>query len=468
MARPPATPKTWSHVSVEEPAGSYYGAPRFDLLTDGGAALEWVAKYLEQLPELPVLPQIEPGSVRAQLPASAPDEAESFADVLRDLDEILVPALTHWQHPRFFSYFAVTSSEPAMVAEFLAAAMNQVAFIWRSSPAATELEQHVMAWLAEMLGLPEHWHGHSEDTASTSTLAALIAARDESGRGAVLYSEHAHSSVEKAIRMLALEPRVIATDDDFRMRPDLVESELARGDVAAVVATVGTTSITSVDPVDALARLCGPAGVWLHVDAAYAGAAWVCPEFGWSRSGVAEADSLVVNPHKWLFVPSDCSALWTRRPEAFRRAFSLVPEYLRTDDDADSLSDYGPALGRRFRALKLWVTLRCYGRLAIQERIRHAVELAALFEHWVAADEEWEISAPRHFSLVCFRWRGSDEENLAILEAVNASGEMFITHTRVNDRVVLRLAVGNARTRESDVAHAWKVLCREARRIGED
>ncbi len=445
--------------------GSYYGAPEFDLLTDGEAALEWAARYLERLPELPVLPRVDPGDVRAKLPAEAPDGPEPFSAVLRDLDEIVLPALTHWQHPRFFSYFAVTSSEPAMVAEFLTAVMNQVAFIWRSSPAATELEAHMMAWLAKLLGVPEDWHGHIEDTASTSTLAALIAAREQTGRPAVLFSEHAHSSVEKATRLLGLEPRAIATDAEFRLRPDLVEGELASGHVAAVVATVGTTSMTSVDPVDALVPLCKSTGTWLHVDAAYAGASWICPEFRWSQAGVSGADSLVVNPHKWLLVPIDCSALWTRKPEAFRRAFSLVPEYLRTDDDADSLSDYGPALGRRFRALKLWITLRCYGRLAIQERIRYAVELASMFESWVSADPDWELSAPRHFSLVCFRRRGSDETNLAILEAVNASGELFMTHTRIDDRVVLRMAIGNARSTIDDVSRAWDVLRREATRV---
>lgn len=434
-------------------------------MADGVAGLEWVASYLERLPELPVLPQVEPGELRAKLPGEAPDEPEQFSAVLADLDELITPALTHWQHPRFFSYFAVTSSEPAMVAELIAAALNQVAFIWRSSPAATELELHMMSWLARLLGLPDDWHGHIEDTASTGTLAALIAAREATNRSVVLFSEHAHSSVEKAVRMLALEPRAIASDEEFRMRPELVARELERGDVAAVVATIGTTSMTSVDPVADLAPLCAGAGTWLHVDAAYAGASWICPEFRWSQAGVAAADSLVVNPHKWLFVPMDCSALWTRRPEAFQRAFKLVPEYLRTDDDADSLSDYGPALGRRFRALKLWITLRCYGRLAIQERIRHAVELASTFEGWVKDDPEWELAAPRHFSLVCFRRAVSDETNLAILEAANASGELFMTHTRIDGRVVLRMAIGNARSSIEDVSRAWEVLRREASRL---
>jgi aromatic-L-amino-acid decarboxylase len=452
-------------MAVEADRRSLYGAPGFDLREEGAAALEWVASYLERLPELPVLAQIKPGELRARLPASAPEEPEPFAAVLRDLDEILLPALTHWQHPRFFSYFSVTASEPGILAELIAASLNQVGFIWRSSPASTELELHVLGWLAELLGLPAGWHGHIEDSASTSTLAALIAARHHTGKTAVVFSEHAHSSVEKDARMLGLEPRKLLTDPEYRLRADSAEAELARGDVAAVVATVGTTSVASVDSVPALAQLCGRYGAWLHVDAAYAGSAWICPEFRWSQEGVEQADSLVVNPHKWLLVPMDCSALWTRHPDVFRDAFSLVPEYLRTHDEAESLSDYGPALGRRFRSLKLWAVLRCYGRRRIQELIRESVRLAELFEAWVRAEPGWEVAAPRHFSLVCFRLDASDETNLALVDAVNASGELFITHTKLGGRVVLRLAIGNARTTEADIQRAWDVFRRCAAQL---
>jgi aromatic-L-amino-acid decarboxylase len=432
--------------------------PGFDFRRDGAAALEWAARYLDQVGEYPVLAQVEPGAIRARLPPVPPERSEPFADVLLDLDEVLLPGMTHWQHPRFFSYFSVTSSEPGIVAELLSAALNQVAFIWRSSPAATELELHVMDWLAQLLGLPAEWHGHIEDTASTSTLAALIAARHATQRTAVVFSEHAHSSVEKDCRMLGLEARKLGTDAEFRLRTDELEQELARGDVAAVVATVGTTSVTSVDPVPRIADLCADAGAWLHVDAAYAGASWVCPEFRWSQEGVERADSVVVNPHKWILTPVDCSALWTARPEVFRDAFTLVPEYLRTADEAESLSDYGPALGRRFRALKLWTVIRCFGREGLQEHVRQGVRLAELFEGLVQEEPGWELSAPRHFSLVCFRREGSDEENMAILDRVNASGEIFITHTKIGGRVVLRLAVGSARTTEADIARAWEVL----------
>jgi aromatic-L-amino-acid/L-tryptophan decarboxylase len=422
--------------------------------TDGAAALEWAARYLERVGDYPVLAQVQPGEITARLPASPPEHAEPFADVLRDVDEILLPGITHWQSPRFFAYFAVSASEPGILAELLAATLNSVAFLWRTSPASTELEALTLDWTSQLLGLPRGWHGHIEDTASTSTIAALAAAREATGRSVVVCSEHAHSSVDKAAKLLGLEVRKIPADSEYRLRVDALDLT----DAAAVVATVGTTSTASVDPVPAIADACADAGVWLHVDAAYAGSAWVCPELRWSQEGVDRADSLVVNAHKWLFTPMDCSLLWSRRPGELRRAFSLVPEYLRTSDEAESLSDYGPALGRRFRSLKLWAVLRCYGREGLQARIREAVRLAELFEGWVRDEPGWEICAPRHFSLVCFRRDGSDEENEQLVEGVNRSGELFLSHTRLDGRYVLRLAVGNERTGEDDVRRAWEAL----------
>jgi aromatic-L-amino-acid/L-tryptophan decarboxylase len=426
---------------------------------DGAAALEWAARYLERVGELPVLSAVEPGRIRASLPAAPPERAEPFAAVLRDLDELLLPGITHWQSPRFFAYFATTGSEPGILAELLAATLNAVGFVWRTSPALTELEELVLDWTAQLLGLPAGWHGHIEDTASTSTIAALAAARHaRPGARVVVSSQQAHSSVDKAARLLELELRKVPVDDAFRLRADALDLDGA----CAVVATVGTTSTTSVDPVGAIADRCEAAGVWLHVDAAYAGASWACPEFRWSAEGVDRADSIVVNPHKWLFVPADCSCLWTRRPEALRAAFTLVPDYLRTDDAATNLSEYGPALGRRFRALKLWAVLRCHGREGLQARIREAVRLAAIFEAWVDAEPGWELAAPRPFSVVCFRRRGSDELNEALLDRVNATGEVFMSSTRLDGQTVLRLAVGNGRTTEADVERAWRVLRREA------
>jgi aromatic-L-amino-acid decarboxylase len=377
---------------------------------------------------------------------------------------VLLPGITHWQHPRFFGYFATSSSEPAILAELIAATLNSVAILWRTAPAATELEGVVLDWVAGLLGLPAGWHGHIEDSASTSTLAAIVAAREATGRDLVVCSEQAHSSVEKAARMLGMRLRKIGCDDEFRLRADLLGD---LGDAAAVVATVGTTATTSVDPVSAIADACGQAGTWLHVDAAYAGTAMVCPEHRWAFDGVDRADSLVVNAHKWMLTPMDCSLLWTSRPADFRAAFSLVPEYLRTPDaeDALSLSEYGPALGRRFRALKLWAVLRCHGRSGLQKHIRAGVRLAELFEGWVAAEPGWELCAPRPFSVVCFRLEGPDERSREVLQRVNASGEIFISHAVLGDRYVLRLAIGQMSTTEASVELAWEVLRDAARAV---
>jgi aromatic-L-amino-acid decarboxylase len=414
--------------------------------------------------DLPVLAPVKPGEIRARLPAAPPEEPESFEAVLRDLDEVLLPGITHWQHPRYFAYFATSASEPAILAELLAATLNSVAILWRTAPAATELEGVVLDWTAQLLGLPSGWHGHIEDSASTSTLAAIIAARTATGRDLVVYSEQAHSSVEKAAQMLGMRLRKVPCDEQFRMRADQL-GDLS--EAAVTVATVGTTASTAVDPVGAIADECTRAGAWLHVDAAYAGAAMVCPEFRWAFEGVDRADSVVVNAHKWMLTPMDCSLFWSRRPEDLRAAFSVIPEYLRTPDaeDALSLSEYGPALGRRFRALKLWAVLRCHGASGLRDHIRRGVQLASRFERWVAEDSDWELCAPRPFSVVCFRLKGDDERNRALLARVNATGAIFISHAVLDGRYALRLAVGQMQTRDEDVEQAWQVLRREAARL---
>jgi aromatic-L-amino-acid/L-tryptophan decarboxylase len=431
-------------------------APPVDLRLDGAAALEWAASYLERVGDLPVLAQVEPGELLERLPESPPETGEPFSSVLDDLDRLILPAVTHWQHPRFFAYFANTGSEPAILAELLTIALNQVGILWRTGPALAELEERATGWLAQLLGLPAEWHGHIEDTASIATLTALAAARSAlPDRRVVVCTEHTHSSIDKAARVLELELRRVPVDDAYRMRADLLDTSGA----CAVVATVGTTSTTSSDPVAEVARRKGDA--WLHVDAAYAGSAWVCPEH--RVDGIDRADSLVVNPHKWLLTGMGCSCLWTGRPEDFRSAFSLVPEYLRTRDDVLSLSEVSIPLGRPFRAMRLWAVLRCYGRVGLQAQIREHVRLAALFEEWVREAPGWEVCAPRALSVVCFRREASDEENEALLERVNATGEIFISHTRLDGRYVLRLAIGNARTTEDDVRRAWEVLNRCAR-----
>jgi aromatic-L-amino-acid/L-tryptophan decarboxylase len=394
---------------------------------------------------------VQPGETRARLPSSPPEQGEPFDALLRDLDEIVLPGLTHWNHPRFFAWFANTGSEPGILAELLIAALNVNNMTWLSSPAATELEVTVLDWLAQLLGLPRGWHGHIEDTASTATVAALAAARTLRPGGAVYASEQANFSVEKAARLVGLEFRSVPVDDTFRMRADFPID-----DATAVVATVGTTGTTSVDPVPELARRCNDAGVWLHVDAAYAGAAAICPELRWCMEGVGNADSVVVNPHKWLFTPVDCSALWTRRPEAFHEAFALVPDYLAATEAAIDLKDYGPALGRRFRALKLWAVLRWYGGEGLRALIREHVRLAQLFASLVEADPAWEVVAPHPFSTVCFRRR--DGDNDAIARAATATGELFVATTKLRGQSVIRLAIGNAQTTEADIRRAWEVL----------
>ena len=414
-------------------------------------AAAWVERYFERLPELPVAASVQPGEVRSKLPAEAPEQPEPFETLLRDLDEVILPGITHWNHPRFFAWFSNTGSEPGVLAELLIAAMNVNNMTWLASPAATELEVTVMSWLARLLGLPAGWHGHIEDTASTATVAALAAARTQRPGGVVYASEHANFSVEKAARLVGLEYVKVDVDDEFRMRADF-----PLHDATAVVATVGTTGTTSVDPVRELAARCEEAGAWLHVDAAYAGAAAVCPELRWCLDGCDHADSLVVNPHKWLFTPMDCSALWTRRPEAFHEAFALVPDYLAATQDAVDLKDFGPALGRRFRALKLWAVLRMYGAEGLRALIREHVRLAQLFASLVEAHPDWQVVAPHPFSTVCFRHIRAD--NFELAARATATGEVFVAATRLRGEDAIRLAVGNARTTEADVRRAWEVL----------
>jgi aromatic-L-amino-acid decarboxylase len=414
-------------------------------------AADWVEGYRRRVGELPVAAQVEPGAIRARLPESAPEQGEPFEAMLRDLEDVILPGITHWNHPRFFAWFANTGSEPGILAELLIASLNVNNMTWLASPAATELEVTVLDWLAQLLGLPREWHGHIEDTASTATLAALAAARTLKPGGVVYASEHANFSVEKAARLVGLEFRKVAVDDAFRMR-----SDFPLDDATAVVATVGTTGTTSVDPVAELARRCNEADVWLHVDAAYAGSAWVCPELRESLDGVLEADSVVVNPHKWLFTPMDCSAFWTRRPEVLHETFALVPDYLAATHDAVDLKDFGPALGRRFRALKLWFVLRWYGAEGLRALISEHVRQAQLFASLVEAEPGWEVVAPHPFSTVCFRHVEADND--AIARAATATGELFVASSTLRGQTIIRLAIGNEQTTEADIRRSWEVL----------
>jgi aromatic-L-amino-acid decarboxylase len=414
-------------------------------------ATAWVEGYLAGVGDRPVAPAVEPGELTRLLPASAPEHPEPFEEIIRDLDELVVPRLTQWNHPRFFAWFANTGSEPGILAELLIATLNVNAMTWLASPAATELELVVTNWLAQLLGLPSGLHGHIEDTASTSTIAALAAARSLRPGGVVYASEQSNFTVEKAARLVGLPYEAVAVDDDFRMRADF-----PLDGAAAVIATVGTTGTTSVDPVVELARRCEEAGVWLHVDAAYAGAAGVCPELRWCLEGCDLADSIVVNPHKWLFTPLDCSVLWTRRPDVLHATFASRPDVLASTEGAVDLKDYGPALGRRFRALKLWLVLRMYGAEGLRSAIREHVRLAQLFASWVDAEPGWEVVAPHPFSTVCFRHTGRD--NFELARTATATGEVFVAATNLRGTDAIRLAIGNGGTTEEDVRRTWEVL----------
>jgi aromatic-L-amino-acid decarboxylase len=443
---------------------------------------DWIADYLANPEPYPVLSTVRPGEIRQALPSSPPEHGERFDEIFADFERILLPGITHWNHPNFFAYFAISGSGPGVLAEFLSAALNVQAMLWRTSPAATELEEVTLDWLRQLIGLPESFEGVIYDTASISSLHALAAAREQAvgevrahglaGRFdlsplRVYCSEHAHSSIDKAVILLGLghdSLRRIEADDDHRMRPDALASAIdedlrAGRQPLAVVATVGTTSATSVDPVGAIAAICAREKVWLHVDAAYAGVAAMVPDYGWILRGADLADSVVVNPHKWLFVPFDLSVLYCRRMDLLRAAFSLTPEYLTTREaDVRNLMDTGIQLGRRFRALKLWMVLRYFGAEGLRARLAEHMRLARLFAGWIDASEDFERTAPVPFSVVCFRARGSDQLNAALLERLNASGEIFLSHTKLNGRYTLRLAIGNLHTAESHVIRAWTLI----------
>jgi aromatic-L-amino-acid decarboxylase len=452
---------------------------------------KWVASYRESVGSLPVLAGVSPGQTAAALPAEPPVRGEPVERWLEDLERTLLPAVTHWNHPGFMAYFGITGSAPGILGELVSAALNSNGMLWKTCPALTELEQVVLRWLAGSLGLPTSWFGMITDTASTSTLAALAAAREAAGISArddglagkpplVLYcSEEAHSSVEKAGIMLGVGRsgvRRVPSDAAFRMRVDALETAIDEDRRAgrlpfAVVATVGTTSATAVDPVAAIAAVCSRHGLWLHVDAAYAGSAAIVPELRWVLAGCERADSLVTNPHKWLFTPIDCSALYTSRPALLRSALSLVPEYLRTDIvGATDLMDYSFQLGRRFRAIKLWFVFRHFGTAGLAEAVRAHVALAAGFARRVDAHPGLVRMAAAPLSVVCFRVAppgvGDERElehlNASVLERVNASGEVYLSHTRLKGAYCLRIAIGNLGTSGRHVDRVFRLVCEAA------
>ncbi len=455
----------------------------------GYEMIDWIADFFQNIDEIPVLPNVQPGDVKNLLPDQAPQTGEAMSAIFEDIDKIIMPGMTHWNHPRFMAYFANTGSAPGIFGEMLATAFNINGMLWKSCPASTELEQKTLDWLRELLNLPKDFWGIVYDTASISTLHAITAAREqqddlkirENGfadapRMRLYMSEHGHSSIEKAVITLGFglkSVRKIAADASYRMKPkalqNAIEEDLQKGlRPFCVVATAGTTSVASVDPVDEIASICEKYNIWLHCDAAYGGSAAVVPELQTLFSGWERADSIVVNPHKWLFTPMDFSAFYTRKPHILKRAFSLIPEYLKTqhDDDVENLMDYGVQLGRRFRSLKLWFVLRYYGREGLIQRIRKHIELAEKFADWVKENEYFELAAPPMFSTVVFRARPSqivDEKQLnqlneKLLERINAARRFFLSHTKLGARFVIRLTIGNIRTDEKHIGEIEQLL----------
>jgi len=444
----------------------------------GHQVVDWIADYLRDIRDLPVLPDVQPGALTDRLPSAGPEQGESMDAILADFRNLIVPGMTHWNHPRFFGYFSISASGPGILGEMLAAALNVNHMLWKTSPAATELEQITLGWIRQWLGLPDDFFGIIHDTASTGSLHAILAARELASPEVrlsgeqpplVLYaSEHAHSSIDRGALAAGIglqNIRHVPSDDEFRMRQDalagMIEEDLAAGRKPfCVVATVGTTSTTSVDSITEIGAIARRHNLWFHVDAAYAGSAALLEEHRHILNGAAQADSLVVNPHKWLFTPVDLSILYTRRPDVMRRMLSLeeTPPYLDAaeQDRAVNLSEYSLALGRRFRSLKLWFVLRYFGREGITRILRAHLKLARDLEQWIAADSRFELAAPVVFSLVCFRFRGSDRDNRELLDRINASGRAFLSGTTLHGRFVLRLAIGNVATTVDDVRQTWE------------
>jgi aromatic-L-amino-acid/L-tryptophan decarboxylase len=453
----------------------------------GRDLIDWIADYQERVASLPVASSVRPGEIRAALPPVAPERGEPFDRMLGDVERILMPGITHWQSPGFFGYFPANNSGPSILGELLAAGLGVQGMLWSTSPACTELETHVLDWVVELMGLPDSFRSASagggviQDSASSAVLCALLAARERAtGRssnaqgmkgGLVAYaSNQAHSSVEKAVGIAGLgreNLRLIEVDNRFALRPECLAAAIGRDRAAGrvpcfVVATVGTTSTMAVDPVRAIGEICRAEGIWLHVDAAMAGAATVCPEHRWMLSGLELADSYSFNPHKWMFTNFDCDCFYVADRSALIRALSILPEYLKNRaTESGAVIDYRDwqvPLGRRFRALKLWFVIRHYGAEGLRQHLRQHMALAQQLASWIEADPRFELVVPRSLNLVCFRLRGDDGANERLLGRLNDSGRMFLTHTRLNGRYVLRLCVGQTHTREEHVREAWDFI----------
>jgi aromatic-L-amino-acid decarboxylase len=478
---------------TSEPSAHTLGdMPGSEFQESAKKTIDWIASHFANIDRVPVLPDCRPGDIESRLPALPPKTGESMDRILADVDQVLMPGMTHWNHPGFFAYFSITGSYPGILGELFSAAFNTNAMLWKTCPSSVELEKVVLGWFRQMVGLPDSFRGIVYDTASVSTFHALAAAREQipganirekgmAGRSELpplrMYaSTHAHSSVEKAAIALGFGQegvRKIGVDKQFRMRTDELARAVAEDRKAgrlpfAVVGTVGTTSTTSIDPIPEIVRIAADEGLWCHVDAAYGGSAAVVPEMRHVLDGCSLADSIVINPHKWLFVPIDFSAFYTRKPEILKKAFSLVPDYLQTPDhpEADNPMDYGIQLGRRFRALKFWFVIRRFGWDGLADRIREHLRLAQQFAGWIEAHPSFTLAAPVPFSTVCFRFEPPgmtspetlDRINEGLLESINASREVFLSHTRLDNAFVIRLAVGNIRTELRHVRRAWDIV----------
>lgn len=458
--------------------------------------VDWMADYLEDIEKFPVRSRVAPGEILNQLPETAPATAESMDQIFSDFQRIVLPGITHWQHPSFFAYFPANSSPPSVLAEMLTATLGAQCMLWQTSPAAAEMEERMMQWLAQMCQLPAEWHGVIQDTASTATLCAILTAREKfsqyrinrdgfsiEDRFVVYASQQTHSSIEKAVKIAGLGSeniRQIAVDRDFALRPEILEQQI-RDDIRhgfqplCVVATIGTTGSTAIDPVEAIAAICGAHNVWLHVDAAFAGSAAILPEKRPLFAGVEAADSYVFNPHKWLFTNFDCTAYYVKDKNALLRTFEILPEYLKTSEESpvNNYRDWGIPLGRRFRALKLWFVIRSYGLDGLQQKIRSHIQLAQQFKQWIDAAADFQRLAPVPLNTICFRFRPhslADREqldalNAGLLETLNASGKIYLTHTRLNDCYALRMVIGQTSVQDSHVNQAWRLIQETAKSL---
>jgi len=460
----------------------------------GKEVIDWIADYYQKIESLPVVSRAKPGEIRASLPPNPPQEGEPFDAMLRDVQNLILPGITHWQSPNFFAYFPSNNSFPSILGDLLSSGLGVQGMLWATSPACTELETHVLDWLVEMLGLPEAFSSRStgggvlQDTASSSSLCALLAARERAtnyasnergcdGRLVAYTSSQAHSSIEKAAKIAGLgraNLRLIETDAKFAMRPDALAAAIERDRKDGLVpcfvsATVGTTSSNAIDPVREIAKICREHGIWLHVDAAMSGTAALCPEFRWIHDGVDLTDSYCFNPHKWMFTNFDCDCFYVADRAALIKTLSVLPEYLRNKaTESGAVFDYRDwhiPLGRRFRALKLWFVIRHYGVNGLRHHVKRHVELAQRFATWVREDPDFELAAPVPLNLVCFRHRAGDQVNQAIMDRLNQSGDLYLTHTRLNDRLTLRMSIGQSQTELRHVERAWNRIKEEAKKL---